>query len=139
MSSHFPAARILFVETDETSFEVRKCMAKVLAALPPVLLFHAKDATEALTMMESVKPDVVVLDDEMEGEHQLFLDSLATEHPPVVVRSEGARPDPKTFTLDQTVTYIPKSETLEGIHNTLMLVAAIGVRSSAGKQSEVLH
>ena len=100
MQEQFQATKILFIDNDEPAFEVRQCMAKVLGSLPPVKLFHAKDATEALSMLDELKPDVVVLDDEQGAEK------------------------------DQSVTYIPKSDSLEGIHDTLVLITAIGVRAT---------
>lgn len=130
MQEQFQATKILFIDNDETAFEVRQCMAKVLGSLPPVKLFHAKDATEALSMLDELKPDVVVLDDEQGAEKDLFMDSLHGVHPPIVVRSETHRPSPKEFRIDQSVTYIPKSDSLEGIHDTLVLITAIGVRAT---------
>lgn len=138
MAEQVQTTRILFVDSDEQSFEVRQCVARVLAALPPVELFHAKDATEALSLLDEVKPDVVVIDDEQTAECDLFMDSVGANHPPIVVRTETRKPDPKTFTLDEDVTYIPKSETLEGIHQTLMLVTAIGVRANQ-RVSRAVH
>lgn len=131
--------KILFVDNDETSFEVRQCMAKVLNALPPIELFHARDASEALALLDQLKPDVVVLDDDTPAERDLFMDSLAGNHPPIVVRSETREILPKDFSLEKRVTYIPKSESLDGIHQTLMLVTAIGVKATNAKLSGSIH
>lgn len=135
------ATKILFVDCDETSFEVRRCMAKVLQSLPPVELFHAHDATEALTMLDQIKPDVIVIDDEVPAEKDLFIDSLSSNHPPIVVRTESEEnvPKPCDFTLDKPVTYIPKSESLDGIHQTLLLVSAIGVKACNSRSASGLH
>ena len=131
--------KILFVDNDETSFQVRQCMAKVLNALPPVELFHARDATEALSMLDQLKPDVIVLDDDTPAERDLFIDSMQGNHPPIVLRCESREVLPKDFSLEKKITYIPKSESLDGIHQTLMLVTAIGVKATNLKQSGSIH
>ena len=132
--------KILFVEEDERSFEVRQCVAKVLQSLPPVQLFHAKDATDALNLLEQIRPDVIVLDGEVQEEKELFIDSLHGEHPPVMVRTEEEDANVvKNFSLDKSVNYIPKNESLEGIHQTLLLAAAIGHRNSSSSSSKNIH
>lgn len=131
--------KILFVDNDETSFQVRQCMARVLDALPPVELFHARDATEALQLLDQLKPDVIVLDDETPAERDLFMDSMVGNHPPIVVRSETREILPKDFSLEKRITYIPKSESLDGIHQTLLLVTAIGVKATNAKVSGSIH
>lgn len=132
--------KILFVEEDERSFEVRQCVARVLQALPPVLLFHAKDATEALNLLDQIKPDVIVLDGEVQEEKELFIDSLHGAHPPVVVRTDNeGNSSVKNFSLEKQVNYIPKNESLEGIHQTLLLAAAIGHRNSLATPSKNIH
>ena len=131
--------KILFVESDETSFQVRQCMARAISALPPVELFHARDATEALSMLEQLKPDVVVFDDDVPAERELFIDSLAPNHPPVVMRTESEIPPDKKFSLDKPITYIPKIESLDGIHQTLVLATALGVRGTSEKSSGAIH
>ena len=131
--------KILFVDNDETSFQVRQCMAKVLNSLPPVELFHARDASEALSMLDQLHPDVVVLDDETPAERDLFMDSMVGNHVPIVVRSETRQVLPKDFSLEKKITYIPKSESLDGIHQTLLLVTAIGVKSTNLKITGSIH
>ncbi len=131
--------KILFVDNDETSFQVRQCMARVLDALPPVELFHARDATEALSLLDQLKPDVIVLDDDTPAERDLFMDSLVGIHPPIVLRSETREILPKDFSLEKRVTYIPKSESLDGIHQTLLLVTAIGIKATNAKVSGSIH
>lgn len=120
--------KILFIDNDETAFEVRQCMAKVIAALPPVELFHANDATEGLAMLENLKPDVVILDNELQEERDLFLDSLTANHPPIVIQTET--PAPKGS--NKRYTYIPKSSSLEGIHQTLVVAANVATKTVSG-------
>ena len=130
--------RILIVDSDEKSFEVRQCIARTLEQLPPVELFHARDATEALAMLESLTPDVIVIDEEEPAERDLFIDSLGVKHPPIVLCTES-HSDSITMELDKEITYIPKTETLEGFHQTLQLAAAIGMKFTSEKDSHTIH
>ena len=120
--------RILIVDTDEASFEIRQCIAKALAELPPVELFHARDATEALAMLESLDPDVIVIDNDEPGESDLFIESLNGTHPPVVFCTYDQQEVTNEPSLDQQITYIQKCESLEGFHQTLKVAAALGLR-----------
>ena len=122
--------RILFIDNDEMAFQIRQCMAKVLSQLPPVELFHANDATEGLALMEDLQPDVVILDDELPEERDLFLDSMTSIHPPVLVQTETEKhPAPNK---KKQITYIEKNESLEGIHHTLLLATTLASRDAAG-------
>ena len=76
MADSVAPTKILFVDSDEAAFHFRKCMVKVIAELPPVELFHATDATEALMLIDRLKPHVIVLDNESIEERELLLDSL---------------------------------------------------------------
>ena len=107
--------------------------------MPPIELFHAKDACEALTLLDQIKPDVIVLDDEIPVERDMLMDSLSPGHPPIVLRTETNLPSPKDFRIDQTITYIPKNESLEGIHQTLVLITAIGVRNGNSRREAFVH
>ena len=81
--------KILFVNTDEEAFQVSKCIAQVLAELPPVELFHASDATEALSVVEKEGVDVVVLDNDLFDEKNLFIDGLVGHHPQKLLQTEA--------------------------------------------------
>ncbi len=130
--------RILIIDSDETMFQVRQCMARALEELPPVELFHARDATEALALIETLAPDVIVIDDEEPGECDLFIDSLSTNHPPIVLCTE-AQDDAVTMELDREITYIQRSDTLDGFHQTLKLAAAIGMKFTSDSDSRTFH
>ncbi len=129
--------KILFIDDDEMSFQIRKCIAKALAALPEVELFQAHDATEGLQMIEHIKPDVVVIDHEEIEEQDLFIDSLTSSHPPVVLQTESGRSEKAAA---KKITCIPKSDSLESIHQTLLIATAIATKGldQAGNGS-VLH
>jgi DNA-binding NarL/FixJ family response regulator len=138
--NHALPTKILIVDHDEASFQVQQCIAKALANLPPVELYHARDATEALSMLDRLSPDVVVMDDEEPEEKDLLIDSLVSGHPPILLQTDENLPTPQNFNLDGEITRIPKSESLEGIHQTLMLAVAIGVKFTGGKScNTMLH
>lgn len=139
MQAEESLTRILIVDNNERMFEVRQCIARALTELPPIELFHARDATEALALLDSLAPDVVVLDSEEPGERDLFMDSLSSDHPPIVLCTESQSEDSITMEIDREVTYIPKSETLEGFHQTLKLAAAIGMKFTAEREPCTLH
>ena len=120
--------KILFIDEDETSFQFRKCMVQVLQSLPPVELFHAQDATEALQMLDNVRPDVVILDDEMKEECELFLESLTLNHPPIMLQIDGSKPKTHNSTRHVKITSIRKNESLAGIHETLVAATDIAAK-----------
>ena len=131
MKSKDVATKILFLDDDEISFEFRKCMAKVLSSIPPVELFHASDATEALGLLESLHPDVIVLNEDLAEENALFLDSLTQDHPPIVVQTDKEQKK----ALDESITYIKRNETIEGIHQTLVVATTICKKKTAAPTS----
>ena len=49
--------KILFIDQNEASFQVQRCVAKALSSLPPVQLYHAHDATEALAMIDKLSAE----------------------------------------------------------------------------------
>ncbi len=130
-----PITKILFIDNDEASFQFRKCMAKVMGTLPPIELFHANDATEALGLLEALNPDVIVIDGELIEEKDLFLDSLTSNHPPVVIQTEKKG----SSNYDELITCVEKNESIDGIHQTLLLATEIGIKAMGNKSSDVLH
>lgn len=91
-------------------------------------------------MLDRLRPDVVVMDDEEPEEKDLLFDSLVTGHPPILLQTDENLPTVKDFNLNGEITRIPKSESLEGIHQTLMLAVAIGVKHTGNKtSSSMLH
>ncbi|MCB0323976.1 MAG: hypothetical protein KDD69_10395 [Bdellovibrionales bacterium] len=130
-----PPTKILFIEHDEAAFQIRQCIARALLSLPPVELYHARDATEALSMLESLNPDVIVIDGEETEERELFIDSLSLNHPPIVVQTEAQA----SSVCDSEITCIQKNDSLEGIHQTLTLAAALGEKFTGARVSGALH
>lgn len=141
MDAELSPTKILIVDGDDAAFEIRQCIAQTLKQLPPVELFHARDATEALNMLERLEPDVIVLDDAEFGECELFIDSLSGSHPPIVLCTEQNRSNqPKAAPAEhQEITYLPKSETLEEFHTALVTAATIGSRSHSTRSGKALH
>lgn len=131
--------RILIVEEDDISFEFCRSLADRLEELPPIELFHARDATEALALLESISPDVLVIDDEHPEESELLIDSLNAQHPPVVFCTEDVDKAIRVLTHAEHVTCIQRSESMEGVHQTLRVAAALGLQSLVEKSSLLLH
>jgi len=118
--------KILFIEEDLTAFEIRKCIAAVLEGIHPIELFHAKDASEGLELLDEVKPDVIVIEHEEKAEAELFLDGLAHNHPPIVVDND----ETNAGSMRTGVTYIKKDGSLEGIHKLLKTATSLAVLGS---------
>lgn len=117
--------KILFIEEDIATFEIRKCIAAVLEGIQPLELFHAKDATEGLELLDEVRPDVIIIGQEERSETDLLLDGLTGNHPPVVIDQADNIEDKKR----SGVTYINSDGSLEGIHQllkTAQTLAALG-------------
>ncbi len=128
--------RILIVNHDEACFQVQQCILKALRDLPPVELYHAHDATEALSMLDRLSPNVIVMDDEEPAEKELIIDSLTCNHPPILLQSEDEKPASEMSSRNGPITRIPKNESLEGLHQTLLLAVALGARHLVGKGNE---
>lgn len=131
MSKEVQVTKILFIDNDEITFQFRKCMAMALCQLPPVELYHASDATEGLSLLEDLKPHVVILDDESPEECTLFLENLSKEHPHIIVQSDNfAESSSRKCAFEVTV--IERNDTLEGIHNTLLKAASLASEGARG-------
>ena len=121
--------KILFIEEDLTSFEIRKCIAAVLEGISPVELYHAKDASEGLELLDEVKPDVIVIEHEERAEAELFLDGLNHNHPPIVVdvlETEASEERGER----SVVTYLKHDGSLEGIHHLLKVAKSLAALGS---------
>ena len=116
--------KILFIYEDEASFQIWKCMANVIEQLPPVELFLALDATEGLNMIDHVKPDVIVLDNDMADERDMFLDNISVDHPPILIQTDSTSRNQQMVNGKQVV-YVEKNGTLEGIHKTLLVATTV--------------
>jgi hypothetical protein len=134
------ATKILVVDSDEASFQIRKCIASVSTVLPMIDLIYAHDASEALLLIDTHKPDVILFNSDDPLEVDLLLESLSYDHPPVVFQSDGDLQLPTCLAGDdENITFIPNDDTLEGIHDTLELVIAIGEKFAGHKPSASIH
>lgn len=125
--------KILFIDNDEMSFEVRRCVVRVIKALPPVEIYHASDATEALEALERFNPDVVVADEDCEAELSLFLDALTAVNTPVLLQT-NRRPQDVSLSLRNKTTLIDKEDSIEGLRKTLLAAtSAVGCPTTLEK------
>lgn len=136
MSSDKAKTKILFIDDDEHSFAIKQCIANALMELPPVELYHANDATEALTILDRESLDVIVLDDNLRGELELLIDSLNYKHPAILCQTNEEIESKSVY--DDDVTFIEKNESLEGLHKTLLIATSVRSKSISGKK-EGLH
>lgn len=134
-----PSTKILIIEHDEAAFQILQCIARALVSLPPVELFHARDASEALAMLEALDPDVIVIDGQETEEKELLIDSLSVDHPPIIVQTDAEDDETEIQVLDEEITIVPRGESLEGIHQTLKVAAALGEKFIGTKVSRCLH
>lgn len=124
--------RVLVVDHDEASFQVRKCIASVSSGLCSLELIYAKDASEALMIIDRKIPDVILFNaDENVEEFELLIESLDSEHPPIVLQGDFDQLQlPKT----ESIKRIPNDESIDSIHETLMLVGSIANNPSLPKE-----
>ena len=131
--------RILFMDGDEASFQIWQCMARTVEQIPPVELFYAGDATEGLSMIDHVKPDVIVLnfDEDLAAERETFMDAVYGKHPPILIPDDKAKAaeDPRP---ENGIVYVKRTETLDGIVKTLLVAATVGTRTPTDN-SPVYH
>ena len=120
--------KILFVEEDELAFEFKKCIATALHNIKRlnegmVEMYYAQDATEGLRILEKENPDVVVLDDNINEECELFLESLSPQHPPIVLQVDGKQ---KTRTGKlENLSCMQKDDSLDSINSVLSVATKI--------------
>lgn len=139
MRNEKEVTRILIVEQDESSFEYCRTLAERLEELPPIELFHARDATDALALLESIAPDVLVIDDENPDESELLMESLDSDSLPIVFCTENVDNAIRSLMDANHITCLQRSESLESLHQTLRVAAAIGMQSLVEKNSPMIH
>jgi chemotaxis response regulator CheB len=132
--------KILVVDHDETSFQVRRCIAMALEEARTVELIYAEDASEALSIIEKFAPDVVLFNGSEAEEADLLFESLAYDHPPIIFQSDDQLKLP-CRNQDElgAIRCIPMDESLEQMHETLKLVISIGEKFSGTKIPPVMH
>ena len=133
------STKILVIDNDYTSFQVHECIAKALGTLKHVEMVHASDVTEALRVMERMSPDAILVSEEDRDEHCLLLDSIGAFHPPILLQTNDKIHFEKKQSLDQDVMYVPFYDTLEGIHQLITLLVAIGEKHCGKRPSRAVH
>ena len=131
--------KILFIQDDEGTFQILQCIAKALLTLPPIELYHARDASEALSLLESLCPDVIVMDEEEVEEKELLIDSLSLNHPPIILQTDEVIESLEDDSLNAEIVRLQRGESLEGIHKTLQVAAELGEKFTGGRAGHSLH
>ncbi len=133
------ATKILVIEGDQANFQVRKCIAQALGLLPTINLLHAKDVVEGLKIIEQTKLDAIIYSEEDLFDREFLLESLGTTHPPLVLQTEDSEFFKTKQTLEQNIMYVPIYDTLEGMHQVLMLAASLGKRVGSSTRTQEVH
>ena len=120
--------KILFVEEDELTFEFKKCIAQALQNIKHptegiIEMYYAQDATEGLKILEKERPDIVVLDDNINEECELFLESLSPQHPPIVLQVDGKQKT-KIGKLNN-LSCMQRDDSLDSINSVLAVATSI--------------
>ena len=132
-------SRILIVDHDETAFQVRKCIAAVSAGLSGIELLYARDASEALAIIEKKQPHAVLFStDENNDEAELLIDSLSSGHPPIVIQGDQSL-DNLHIPEPDHIKKIPNDDSLDSIHATLRLLNSLAERFSGTDTKSALH
>ena len=131
--------KILIIDENEILFEIKQCVARALEGLPPIELLHARDAADALLLIDSIAPDVIIISDENTEDNNLLIDSLSHSHPPIVLQTSEDFDTLEPITSNREIAYIEKSESIEGIQKILTLAAALGSRFTETSYSSSLH
>jgi hypothetical protein len=102
-------------------------------------MVHAADVTEALRVMDKVNPDAILVSEEDSDEQSLLLDSVGTLHPPILLQTNNKVHFDKKQSLEQDVMYVPFYDTLEGIHQLITLLVAMGEKHYGKRPNRALH
>lgn len=133
------STKILVIEEDQTNFQVRHCIAQALGLTNSIDLIYAYDVSEALRIMEKSSPDVILFSEEDLIEKEMLLDFLGEKHPPLILQTEDDAHFSHKQKTDQKIMYVPVYDTLEGMHQVLMLAASMGQRCKVGSLSQEVH
>lgn len=131
--------KILVIEGDQTNFQVRKCIAQALGLNPTVELVYAQDVTEGLKIMDKLSPDAIIFSEEDTLEKDFLLESVGNIHPPIIMQTEDPNYYKKKQSLEDNIMYVPFYDTLEGMHQVIVLAAALGEKFEGKKTSRALH
>ncbi|HMO18789.1 MAG TPA: hypothetical protein PKA63_11375 [Oligoflexia bacterium] len=131
---------ILIIEDDQKNFEVRKCIAQALGLLNTVTLLYARDVSEALHSIDECRPDAIIYSENDTSEKAFLLENLGEKHPPLVCQTSDTEHFKQKQNMLQNIMYVPEYDTLEGMHQVLLLATSMGKRFNDSLSiSEVLH
>jgi len=131
--------KILVIEGDQTNFQVRKCIAQALGLNPSVELFHAQDVTEGLSFIDKMDPDAIIFSEDDTQEKEFLLESIGHSHAPLIMQTEDPKYFEKKQSIEENVMYVPFYDTLEGMHQVIILAAALGEKFEGKKSSRAVH
>lgn len=131
--------KILVIEGDQMNFQVRKCIAQALGLQTSVELVHAPDVTEGLKMIDKINPDAIIFSEEDVLEKEFLLESVGHTHPPIILQTEDPSYFKKKQSIEENIMYVPFYDTLEGMHQIIVLAAALGEKFEGVKTSKALH
>lgn len=131
--------KILIVDQDETAFQVRKCIASVSAGLIGIELLYARDASEAISIIEKKLPHAVLLSTEDgSDEAELLIDNLSTGHPPILIQGDESL-DKLHIPEPNNIKKIPNDDSIDSIHQTLKLLIALAETFTGNSNMTNLH
>ena len=107
------------MDTDEMAFAIRQCIARVITNLPPVELFHVTRASDAIDALESIAPDVLVIDDSCLEELEILIEHYQNDLLPILLQSNNP-PTKSSKQSDLKISYIEKSPSIDGLRKTIV-------------------
>lgn len=131
--------KILIVDQDETAFQVRKCIASVSFGLTGIELLYARDASEAIAMIEKKSPDAILFSTDQDSEEaELLIDSLSSNHPPILI--QGDENIEKLYIPEpDRIKKIPNDDSIDSIHETLKMLTALAEKFSGSAADSTFH
>jgi len=116
---------ILFIDSDEASFRYRLSVADQSSALADVDLLLATNSEEALEILETQRPDVLIVSDELMDDYNFLAEFCEFQNIPVIVQSDSKEELDLAPLAVHTVTTREVSQ--EEIHQTLSLAVSMKI------------
>lgn len=116
---------ILFIEADEVYFQYRQCVANVAEKLPDMNLLLATNCEDAIELLETQRPDVMVISDELVDDFRFLSEFGEYQHIPVILQSDTIKD--LDFAPEAVHAITKKEQSLEEVGHTLSLAASMKV------------
>ena len=129
--------KVLFIDPDETSFQLTKCVARVITQFPPLEFIHSTSFDEASSLIEETNPNLVVIDDQLEHGIEEFLNESEGKSQVFVILT--SRPGALKHLESNRVICVPQDGSLEGVHKTLFILASLASKSGSSELEESIH